>query len=531
MTARKRGKGGGSGGGLPSYAIVLVAVAIAIGFFHNLGANPLTDRDEGAFSEATREMLESGNYVSTYLNGEPRYDKPILIYYLQAASVTVFGQNEWGFRFPSAVAGALWVLATWFFTRRWVDEGAGWVAGIIAATTLWVMALGRAAIADAVLNLFIVLACFEAFNYAQEQKRGQVWRFFLWTGLGFLTKGPIGVVIPAAVSFAYALFRWTPGVWFRALVSPVGWAIFLAINVPWYAAQYMAEGQAFIDGFFLRHNVSRFTDTMEGHGGSWFYYVPVLFLITLPWTGLLVRTLGRITDAFQEDLDLYLWTWFGLVFVLFSVSGTQLPHYIVPGITPLFILMARYRELFEWRVASLLPLAIVLVALAFFPELWPRVEPYVQDENAIAMISGRLDVFTAGYRIWLLLGLAALGALAFFRGLRPWQSLLGGALVFSFVLVQAVVPVVGEFIQGPTKEAALLAKENDWDVVMYSVDMPSFAVYYDRITPLRAPEPGEVAFTRSTRLHELEDVEVLYEKGIVVLARKLAPGTGESGSP
>jgi hypothetical protein len=145
------------------------------------------------------------------------------------------------------------------------------------------------------------------------------------------------------------------------------------------------------------------------------------------------------------------------------------------------------------------------------------------------MISGRLDVFTLSYRLWLAGGLVALGVLAFVRRLQPWQSLLGGALTFSFVLVQAVVPVVGELLQGPTKEAALLARDEGWDVVMYSVDMPSFAVYYDRITPLRAPEPGEVAFTRSTRLHELEDVEVLYEKGIVVLARKLPPASPDGG--
>ncbi len=98
--------------------LLLVALAIGLAFFQNLGSAPLFDRDEGAFSEATREMVTSGNYVSTTLNGEPRYDKPILTYYFQAVGVALLGWNERGLRFHSALAAALWVLAVWGFARR-----------------------------------------------------------------------------------------------------------------------------------------------------------------------------------------------------------------------------------------------------------------------------------------------------------------------------------------------------------------------------------------------------------------------------
>lgn len=510
---------------------LLVFLAIFIGFFLNLGVNPLTDRDEGAFSEATREMFVRGDYVSTYLNGEPRYDKPILIYWLQAPSTLLFGQTEFGFRFPSALAGALWAIAVMVFTRRRVDENAGWVAGVMTATTLWIMVLARAATADAVLNLFVVLACLDAFNYDQDGKRGARWRFYLWTGLGFLTKGPVGVVIPAATSFLYALFRRRLGTWFRAILDPVGWLIFLAINVPWYTAQYLAEGQDFIDGFFLRHNVERFSGTMEGHGGSFFYYVPVLFIIALPWSGMLARTLPRIRKAFSDDLDLFLWTWFGFVFVFFSVSGTQLPHYIVPGLTPLIILMARYREDLKHVAPSLILPMILFGALVLFPVLWPSIEPMVQDDNAIAMLSDAGPAFTPWYTFWMVLGLLLMGAIIYVRRGKPWEKMIAASLVFSLVVVVGVLPTLGQVLQGPTKEAALLARDEGWDVVMWRVDMPSFAVYYEDITPLREPEPGEVVFTRTTRLHELEDVEVLYQKGVVVLARKLPAGDAETGMP
>ncbi|HFE32237.1 MAG TPA: glycosyltransferase family 39 protein, partial [Gammaproteobacteria bacterium] len=103
----------------------LLFLAVASSFYLNLWAVPLFDLDEGAFSEATREMFERGDFISTYLDGQPRYDKPILIYWLQALSVALFGVNEFAFRLPSALAGTGWVLAVLFFLRRVRDERTG----------------------------------------------------------------------------------------------------------------------------------------------------------------------------------------------------------------------------------------------------------------------------------------------------------------------------------------------------------------------------------------------------------------------
>ena len=168
---------------------------------------PLFDRDEGAFSEATREMVESGNYVSTTLNGEPRYDKPILTYYVQAVGVAILGWNEAGLRLHSALAAVLWVLVVWGFARREWDDTTGWVAGIITATSLWVMVIGRAATADALLNLFLALTLFDLYRFWKERRRAPLYRVFLWSALGFLTKGPVAVAIPLAAAFLLALVR------------------------------------------------------------------------------------------------------------------------------------------------------------------------------------------------------------------------------------------------------------------------------------------------------------------------------------
>lgn len=87
---------------------IVLVVALFVGFFLNLVSPPLFDRDEGAFSEATREMVASGDWISPVLNGEPRYDKPILIYWAQAPWVMLVGPTEWAFRLPSAIAGLLY---------------------------------------------------------------------------------------------------------------------------------------------------------------------------------------------------------------------------------------------------------------------------------------------------------------------------------------------------------------------------------------------------------------------------------------
>src|SRR5688572_32552233 len=96
----------------------LTIAAVFASFFLCLGSAPLFDVDEGAFSQATLEMFQRGDFLSTTLNGEPRYDKPILVYWLQAASVVLLGVNEWAFRLPSAICATLWTGLTYAFVKR-----------------------------------------------------------------------------------------------------------------------------------------------------------------------------------------------------------------------------------------------------------------------------------------------------------------------------------------------------------------------------------------------------------------------------
>src|SRR5881394_2636394 len=123
----------------------LTVAAVLASFFWMLGTPPLFDVDEGAFSQATLEMFQRGDFLSTYLNGEPRYDKPILVYWLQALGVALLGPSEWAFRLPSALCASGWALITCLFVKRFYGVERALLAAVLLATSLGVFIIGRAA--------------------------------------------------------------------------------------------------------------------------------------------------------------------------------------------------------------------------------------------------------------------------------------------------------------------------------------------------------------------------------------------------
>lgn len=244
-----------------------LVAALALGFYWMLGSVPLYDLDEGAFTEATREMLASGNYITPHKDGEPRYDKPVLIYWLQAVSAKLLGLNELALRLPSALAATGWLLALWLFAREQVDAPTATVAALVMSLTLEVSIIAKAATADAVLNLLLAAALFEIYRWYRRPERGTLMRVYLWMGLGFLTKGPVAVFFPVVVSFLFFLSERAVKRWLQAAFSPWGWVLFLVVALPWHIAVYLDSGPGFFESFFLRHNLGRFGNAIHGHEG------------------------------------------------------------------------------------------------------------------------------------------------------------------------------------------------------------------------------------------------------------------------
>ncbi|MBS1159065.1 MAG: glycosyltransferase family 39 protein [Proteobacteria bacterium] len=519
-------------------------LAVLLAFVLSSYSVPLTDIDEGAFSEATREMLARGNLVSPTLNGAARHDKPILIYWAQAASVTLFGQNEFGFRLPSIVAALLWMWALFRFARRHGDLRTALVATLVMALSLQVGIIAKAAIADALLNLFICLALFGVYDYfraGQEGKTNAENRRLLLTtyavlGLGFLTKGPVAVMFPLLIGslFFVSAGAWRP--WLRALLFWPGWLLFLAIVVPWHVMVYIDQGDAFFRGFYLKHNLDRYTSTFEGHGGNYLYYVAVLPFVLLPFTGWLLAILGRLgaglraaRAATPEQLfERFLILWFGVVFIFFSFSNTQLPHYLMYGCTPLFILLARHRLEQERRWLAFAPVILFGLLVAFLPNILEFAASRNSRPFEGIILAGLTSGFGGAARWWLAAFAGLLVVLALWRRLPVWQGLVVAGLLQALVVFAIIFPQAVAVTQGPVRAAGLLARQSGETVVAYKILQPSFSVYRQAITPSRPPLAGETVLTRVDRLAEVERelaplrLEEIYRQGFIVLAHVVA---------
>ncbi len=501
------------------YPIILLWLFILLAFFFPLSLAPLFDLDEGAFSEATREMLVGKDYITTYLNGELRFDKPILIYWFQLVSVKIFGLNEFALRLPSAIAGTLWAFVIYFFTKSFVEQKTAFFAALFMIASLQINMIAKAAIADALLNLFIVLSMFHIYRYYLTRVDKYIYYTFLFIGLGALTKGPVAIMIPLVVSFIFFIYKKEWKAWFKAIFNPIGILIFALIALPWYIAEYIAQGQAFIDGFFLKHNISRFNTSMEKHSGSIVYFIPVLIVGMMPYTYFAIKALSKVKSFFRDDFLLYLLIWFGFVFLFFSLSGTKLPHYVIYGYTPLFILAAMMLNESFKKAWLIIPLLVLLFVLLFLPEIAQIMKGSIKDKLAVVLIENALDSFDLNYRVLLsLMIIVSIGLLVL--KISKEYLLMAIALVMLITVNYIVIPTYGKLMQLPIKEAALLAKQRGYNnIIMYKINMPSFNVYYEGLVRKNKPKVDEIVFTKVTKVNDFKHYQTLYRKNGFILLK------------
>jgi len=503
----------------PAWLPATLAILILVSFFAALGSAPLFDVDEGAFSEATREMIISKNYLTTYLNGAPRFDKPILIYWLQLAAIRLFGLNEFAFRLPSALAGTAWATSIFLFVRKESGNRQAFLAAAMMVLSLQVIVIAKAAIADGVLNFFLAVTMFALLDHYKTGSKQALHLAFAAAGFGMLTKGPIALVIPFAVTFLFSLQDRTLKKWLGMILSPSGIIIFLAIALPWYLLEYHDQGMDFINGFFFKHNISRFNTSFEGHSGSLFYYLPVIILGLMPFTGLFFTVLFRAKTLLSDRTNRFFFIWFGFVFLFFSLSGTKLPHYIIYGYTPLFILMARALPLSShpWRFV-LWPL-LLLAGLACLPLFLERALLEINDGYIHALLVGATELTGATYLFVVISAIIAVTAIQFLPHLPAAGKLIASGVVFSVLINFYLMPLAGKLLQEPVKEAALLAKKEGYKIVMWESYNPSFLVYSESFVEKRSPEPGEVVLTTVKQLDQLQHPTVLYSKYGIVMAK------------
>lgn len=331
---------------------LLLALVWALVTLPNLGAPGLWDIDEGNNLEAAREMQESGSAIVPTFNYQMRVDKPVLLYWLQIASFSASGVNEFAARLPSALAALAAVLVTYELGRRTFGSAAGLLAGLMLTSAVLFCAAARFANPDSLLDAFSALALF---TFWRGYAKGGPLPFAsvgAIAGLGMLAKGPVGLVLPAAVSIVFLAWQRD---WRRVLDPHVGWGAlaFLLVAAPWYVWVGVETKGVWLREFFLTHNVSRFTGTMEHHGGQFYYYPAVLLVGFAPWSVFLGPA---VWDAFHfthpanandRATVRFLVCWVAVYVVFFSWSATKLPNYILPCYPAVALLTGR--ALARWR--------------------------------------------------------------------------------------------------------------------------------------------------------------------------------------
>jgi 4-amino-4-deoxy-L-arabinose transferase-like glycosyltransferase len=335
-----------------------VLLLALLSFFGGLGRGALTDTDEAFYAESAREMVESGDWLTPYFNYEPRFQKPILYYWLTAATFAVTGPNEFAARLWAAVSGIGLVLITTACGRRWFDETIGILAGAITATSFGYFALARLSLPDLPLAFFITLTIWAALVATldrERQPRNWLLVAAAAAALGFLTKGPLGIIIPVLVIAPVLLIERRS---FDLELSDLVLAglLFLAMAMPWYIAMWWRHGPAYLEGFFIGDNYERFATARFNDPRPFWFYVPVLAGGLLPWTALTVVWLGPVWQAITRrrsiaTVDLRLLLWLVLPLIFFTLSIGKQPRYILPALPPLALLLASsiVERTREWR--------------------------------------------------------------------------------------------------------------------------------------------------------------------------------------
>src|SRR6266481_3705030 len=385
--------------------------------FHMVGtwSIPLIDRDEPRFAEASREIIERGDYIVPHFNNQLRLDKPPLAYWAQVASYRIFGESDFAARFPSAVAAALVALAILAWGSRIGGEGVGWWAAIIFTLSLQTFVHAKAAVADMWLVLFMTTAHWSAYELVPDRlwptdqastlkHQTLFWWFVFYFSLafGFLAKGPIA---------------WTPLLTLAAMKLLVGEVdlakrfkfvrgilLMLAFVALWGVPALIQTDGGFLRIGIGRHVVGRSFGAMEGHGANSlgvyllllpFYFVTI-FASFFPWSiklPALAKTLWRSRDKTCPEhgrrIDIYLVCGIAVIFIIFTLIKTKLPHYTLPAFPLLSLLLARHvidHRQFLKRCAIVTASIYLVVALFVTPtaaRFFPAAQLFTQTSDQL----------------------------------------------------------------------------------------------------------------------------------------------------
>lgn len=329
-------------------AWTLLLIACGIVWFAVLGVRPLFNPDEGRYAQIPAEMLASGDFTVPRLDGLAYLEKPPLQYWATAAALALFGHNEWGARFFTALSAALALVFVYLLGARAFSRERGLMAAAMSASMLLYVFMGQLITLDMALGCFLTIAI-AAFGLAQldrdsAPRRTRNWMLACWVAMAAatLTKGLIGIVIPGTVLVLYSLLQRDFACW-RHLHLGKGLVLYALLVLPWFLLVERALPGA-LNFLIVHEHFQRYLSRVHDRFQPWWYFLIVLAVGSLPWLPQVARALvtGWRPTAARGQFDVARVLWVSAAFTLgfFSLSDSKLAPYIVPVLPPLALLGA-----------------------------------------------------------------------------------------------------------------------------------------------------------------------------------------------
>jgi 4-amino-4-deoxy-L-arabinose transferase-like glycosyltransferase len=467
--------------------LVLLSLICLIAWVPGLFTIPPLDRDESRFAQASKQMLETGNFIDIRFGHEPRYKKPVGIYWLQAAATEIVSpithgarDQIWTYRIPSLLGALAAVMLVFWCAEAFLSTEGAFLSALLMGLTLLLSSEAKIAKTDAVLLATVVgsQAVLMRAYLARDPEHAQLsfriamlgWLAF---AIGILIKGPV-ILGVCGVTLA-ALFIWDREWRWLAKLKPVwGIALTVVIVAPWLIAIALESHGAFYQQSLGHDFGAKLAGGQESHGEPPGYYLLLTIATLWPATLFVIPALGATILQHRTPAARFLLAWAGASWLMFEAVPTKLPHYIMPAYPALtmmaaaFVLAPREEGLPQWRrvlpivssIQYLLGASLLVAALIVVPHLYGTGAGW--DLMVAAGVIGAL---------------AIAAAISMLRGAKPMAAALATLAVLAAypAMTLLAVPKIDQFWVSP-REAAMIGKHlhpNDPPAILAGYTEPS----------------------------------------------------------
>ena len=417
---------------IPRLLWIVLPLAYLLYFYH-LGAVGLVGPDEPRYASIAREMARSGDWITPRLWGQPWFEKPALLYWMTGAAFRVGIGPDLAPRLPVALmAAGFLVFYGWILGREFGARAAWFATLILGACGGWLLS-SQVGVPDMPMTATLSAAMLLALGWIGRRDTRHLPVAAALLGLAVLAKGPVALVLAAPLCLRFRSAR--------DLVQPRVVAPFLAVALPWYLLCYLRNGKIFWHDFFVVHNLERFTSNSLMHVQPWWFYLPVLAGLLLPWFPLLFLVGRRAAYRDPRRLFLLAWVVWGMVF--FTAATNKLPGYLLPLLPAAAALMGLALDEAKAEAAYVGPLlagcALLLVAFPMAGRMLPAA-------LATGLLKAPLPAFQA---TWLLAGGVAAAAWLLesrARRLAAVLSIAAGATAGTVYLKRVAAPELDRMV-------------------------------------------------------------------------------------